>query len=98
MAASGCTQKECSGGAGFSLRVQRITSMKRSLALLGTTLTLCALAGAQETTGNRVEVPARNTSHPRVANVKLTYRPITVKTYSGKEVIVESTASARRTI
>jgi DUF4097 and DUF4098 domain-containing protein YvlB len=52
------------------------------------------MAAAQETGGERVVVPARNTTHPRVVNVHTTHGSITVKPYNGKEVIVE-TRSAR---
>lgn len=68
--------------------------MKRSLALLGFTLTICALACAQENAG-RVVVPARNTTHPRVVNATSTHGSITVKAYNGKDVIVETPASSR---
>ena len=68
--------------------------MKRSLALLGLTFSLCALVCAQQTTGDRVVVPARNSTHPRVVNAKVTRGPITVKTYNGSEVIVETTSSS----
>ena len=64
--------------------------MKRSSALAGLLLAVCALACAQETTGDRVVVPARNTSHPRVVNATVHEGSITVKTYSGNEVIVET--------
>jgi hypothetical protein len=60
--------------------------MKRLLLLLA----VGALACAQEATGDRVVVPARNTSHPRVVNAKVFQGSIAVKTYSGNEVIVES--------
>ena len=70
--------------------------MKRYLALTGLTLTVCALACAQENTGDRVVVPARNTSHPRVVNAALTHGSITVKTYNGKDVIVEAPGSSGR--
>ena len=53
-------------------------------------LTVCALACAQETTGGRVVVPARNSSHPRVVNATVHNGSISVKTYSGNEVIVET--------
>ena len=69
--------------------------MKRSSALLGLTLMVCALACAQDNPGNRVVVPARNTTRPRVLNAASTHGSITVKTYGGKEVIVETPASAR---
>jgi len=72
--------------------------MKRSLALLGLTFSFCALACAQETTGDRIVVPARDTTHPRVVNAKVTFGSLTVKAYNGKEVIVESQSApgARR--
>jgi DUF4097 and DUF4098 domain-containing protein YvlB len=60
--------------------------MKRYLLLLA----VGALAWAQESTGDRVVVPARKTSHPRVVNVKVHQGSITVKTSSGNEVIVET--------
>jgi hypothetical protein len=64
--------------------------MKLSLTLAGLTLAVGALACAQETTGGRVVVPARNTSHPRVVNASVFQGSITVKTYSGNQVIVET--------
>jgi hypothetical protein len=64
--------------------------MKPSSVLASLTLTVCALACAQETTGDRVVVPARNTSHPRVVNATVHEGSITVKTSSGNEVIVET--------
>ena len=73
--------------------------MKRSLALTGLTLVVCALACAQDSTGDRVVVPARSSTHPRVVNAALTHGSITVKAYNGKEVIVEavrSNSSTRR--
>ena len=69
--------------------------MKRLVALLGLTLTICALACAQDTTAGRVVVPARNTTRPRVVNAASTHGNITVKTYNGKEVIVETPSSSR---
>ena len=64
--------------------------MKRLVALTGLTLAVCALVCAQETAGDRVVVPARNTAHPRVVKASVTFGSITVKTYNGKEVIVET--------
>jgi hypothetical protein len=64
--------------------------MKPSLALASLLLAACALACAQESTGGRVVVPARNTSHPRVVNATVHNGSISVKTYSGNEVIVET--------
>ncbi len=66
--------------------------MKRASALVGVTLTVCALACAQENTGDRVVVPARNSSRPRLVDASLTNGSITVKTYSGNEVIVETSS------
>ena len=69
--------------------------MKATLASTGLLLALCALAGAQDTTGNRVVVPARNTSHPRVINCNVLNGSITIKTHGGTEVIVEEPSGAR---
>ncbi len=70
--------------------------MKRYLALAGLTLAMCALAPAQENTGNRVVVPARNSTRPRMLKASLVNASITVKTHAGKDVIVESAAPPRR--
>jgi hypothetical protein len=66
--------------------------MKQTLALAGCSLMVCALANAQE----RVVIPARNTTHPRQVYVKTLNHTITVKTYGGKEVIVEAGGESRR--
>jgi hypothetical protein len=66
----------------------------RAIAL---TVAGCALLCAQDTTttaGDRVVVPARNSTRPRLINISMLNGGITVKTHSGKEVIVETTASA----
>ena len=68
--------------------------MKPSLALLSITLTVGSLACAQEAAGDRVVVPVRNTTHPRKVDASLMHGSITVKTYAGKEVIVETRGSA----
>jgi hypothetical protein len=65
------------------------TTMKRLLALTGMILAVCALACAQDDAG-RIVVPARNSSQPRVVVASSNNGSITVKTYEGKEVIVES--------
>jgi DUF4097 and DUF4098 domain-containing protein YvlB len=70
--------------------------MKRTMALAGLTMAVCAWGYAQETGGERVVVPARNTSHPRVVNASTLNGAITVKTYNGKEVIVETEGGAPR--
>lgn len=63
--------------------------MKRTLALVGLAFPLCALVCAQESTGDRIVVPARNSTHPRELHVHSTHGSITVKAYTGKDVIVE---------
>src|SRR6202162_1113169 len=63
--------------------------MKRILAFTGMTLAVCALACAQDDPG-RIVVPARNSSRPRVVVASSNNGSITVKTYEGKKVIVES--------
>lgn len=71
--------------------------MKRILALCGTVVMSCALMPAQES--ERVVVPARNSTRPRVVNVSTMNGGITVKTYEGRDVIVEAkgtTGSRRR--
>jgi DUF4097 and DUF4098 domain-containing protein YvlB len=67
--------------------------MKPSSVLASLMLTICALACAQEITGGRVVVPARNTSHPRVVNATVHDGSITVKTYTGNDVVVETGAA-----
>ena len=63
--------------------------MKRThFALLGMMLGICSLGLAQE--GERVVVPVRNSTRPRVLYVSLTRGSITVKTHAGNDVIVES--------
>ncbi|HUI53559.1 MAG TPA: DUF4097 family beta strand repeat-containing protein [Bryobacteraceae bacterium] len=69
--------------------------MKRFLELMGLALAACALACAQDTTGDRIVVPPRNTSHPRVVNCTVLNGSITVKAYSGKDVLVEGAGAAR---
>jgi DUF4097 and DUF4098 domain-containing protein YvlB len=68
--------------------------MKRFVALAAIMSALCALACAQQAAGERVVVPARNSSRPRQVNASLLNGSITVKTYSGKEVIVEASGGA----
>ncbi len=62
--------------------------MKRTFALMGMTLAVCALACAQDS--GRIVVPARNSSRPRMLVASSNNGSITVKTYDGKDVIVES--------
>jgi DUF4097 and DUF4098 domain-containing protein YvlB len=67
--------------------------MKPILASTGLILAACAFAFAQDTTGDRIVVPARNSSHPRVVNCTLLNGAITVKTYAGNDVTVENESS-----
>jgi len=57
---------------------------------MGLTLAVCSLVCAQDTAGDRVVVPARNTNRPRKVDASLMHGSITVKSYAGKEVIVET--------
>jgi predicted membrane protein len=70
--------------------------MKRYLAVTGLTLIVSALAVAQEGGGQRVVVPARNSSRPRQLKVNTLHAGITVHTYAGKDVIVESAGATPR--
>jgi putative adhesin len=70
--------------------------MKRYLALAGLTLLTSVLVPAQENTGQRVVVPARNSSRPRLLKVNTLHTGITVKTHAGQDVIVESAAPPAR--
>src|SRR5258708_27551920 len=67
---------------------------KHMLALMGMTLALCSMTAAQEA-GDRVVVPARNTTRARKVDVSLMSGSIVVKAYSGKDVIVETAGGAR---
>ena len=64
--------------------------MTRNSALLGITLAVCSLGMAQDTNSERVVVPARNSTQPRKVDVNIMGGSITVKSYPGKEVIVEA--------
>ena len=63
--------------------------MKPILASIGLLLAVCAAGSAQDTSGDRIVVPPRNTSRPRVVTCNLMNGAISVKTHSGNEVIVE---------
>jgi len=71
--------------------------MKRYLAVTGLSLMVCALAAAQENNGQRVVVPARNSTRPRQLKVNALHSGIVIKTHAGKDVIVESASPVRRT-
>jgi len=65
--------------------------MSRCLVFTGLGFAACALIFAQEPGGQRVVVPARNTASPRLVNVSsIANGSITVKTYDGKDVVVET--------
>lgn len=70
--------------------------MKRliSMAILITGMSVAAAAQAQES-GNRVTVNFTDPSRPGLLKVNLFNGAISVKTHSGRDVIIESTAVAR---
>jgi hypothetical protein len=70
--------------------------MKRHGALMGIAIAVCSAGLAQEAGGERVVVPARNSTHPRKVDVNLMGGSISVKGYAGKEVIVEGRNSRTR--
>jgi hypothetical protein len=76
--------------------LKRENTMRRYSALLGMTLMVCSLGLAQDAGSERVVVPARNTTHARKVDVNLMGGSITVKSYAGKEVIVEARGDGRR--
>jgi hypothetical protein len=69
--------------------------MKRTFALTGLTIAVCALACAQDT-GNRVVIPARNGSRPRTVEANLQHGTITVKAGGGTDVIAEAAGMRQR--
>ena len=62
--------------------------MKTIFALAGTAIIVCSLAAAQE--AGRVVVPAPPGGHARQMKVHVLNNSITVKTYAGSDVIVET--------
>lgn len=70
--------------------------MKRYLAVTGLTLIISALAAAQEGGGQRVVVPARNSTRPRQVKAASLHSGITVRTHAGKDVIVEAAGATQR--
>ncbi|MGA2273499.1 MAG: DUF4097 family beta strand repeat-containing protein [Bryobacteraceae bacterium] len=67
--------------------------MKTIFALAGAAIAVCSLAAAQDGAG-RVVVPARPGGHARQLRVHVINNSITVKTYGGSDVIVESGSHA----
>ena len=71
--------------------------MKTTFALAGLGLAaLCSLAAAQDTAGQRIVVPARNSSRPRKLTARAMHGSITVKAYAGNDVIVEASSEESR--
>jgi hypothetical protein len=68
--------------------------MKRSFALTSSLLAVCAILSAQETAG-RIVVASRNSTRPRVVKASTMNSSITVKTYNGNDVIVETPEGRR---
>jgi hypothetical protein len=67
--------------------------MKRTSAVAGLAILACALAPAQE----RIVIPPSSTSHPRQVYVDTFNHSIAVKSYDGKDVVVEAgSASSSR--
>jgi len=70
--------------------------MKTTFALAGLALALCSLCPAQDSSAERLVVPARNSSRPRKVTAHMINGSVTVKAYAGKEVIVEVGSSPSR--
>jgi hypothetical protein len=70
--------------------------MLRYFAIAGLGLALWIPAAAQETQETRVVVPARNGVRPRVVKATATNAGITVKSYTGTEIIVEASDGSHR--
>lgn len=64
--------------------------MKPCLGVTALIFAALAVAPAQENTGSRVVVPARNSSRPRIVKTTTINSSITVRTHSGSDVIVET--------
>jgi DUF4097 and DUF4098 domain-containing protein YvlB len=69
--------------------------MKLTRALMGIALAVCS-PGFAQSTGERIVVPARNSARPRKVDVHLMHGNVTVKAYSGREVIVETRSGRNR--
>jgi DUF4097 and DUF4098 domain-containing protein YvlB len=70
--------------------------MKRIMAVSALVWLTCSLAAAQDIQGDRVVVPARNSSRPRLVKVETHNGGVSVKAYNGNEVIVETRGRDRR--
>jgi hypothetical protein len=60
------------------------------VALTGLVLAVCPVAVAQDSGGERVVVPARNSTRPRKIDVSMMQGNVVVKTHAGRDVIVET--------
>jgi hypothetical protein len=67
--------------------------MKLTTILTALLFISCTIASAED--AERVVVPARNSTRPRVVNASVLNGSITVKTYDGKEVIVEAGSASQ---
>src|SRR5215467_13097784 len=72
------------------------TYMKRILAASALIWLTCSLAAAQEIQGDRVVVPARNSTRPRLVKIETHNGSVNVKAYNGNEVVVETKSRERR--
>jgi len=70
--------------------------MKRFPISMSLALAFCAFAFANDSAGDRIVVPARDGSQPRVVNCTTMNGAITVKTYSGTDIIVEDGSARSR--
>jgi DUF4097 and DUF4098 domain-containing protein YvlB len=70
--------------------------MKRMMAVPALLWLTCSLAAAQDIQGDRVVVPARNSTRPRLVKVETHNGGVSIKAYSGNEVIVETKGRQRR--
>src|SRR5215510_13942289 len=70
--------------------------MKRTMAVPALLWLTCSLAAAQEIQGDRVVVPARNSSRPRLVKVETHNGGVSIRAYNGNEVIVETKGRDRR--
>src|SRR5215467_8116094 len=70
--------------------------MKRILAAAPLIYLITSLAAAQEIQGDRVVVPARNRTRPRLVKIETHNGSVNVKAYNGNEVSVETKGRERR--
>ncbi|MEZ5402959.1 MAG: hypothetical protein R2729_24995 [Bryobacteraceae bacterium] len=68
--------------------------MKHSIAIV--VLALTAAAVAQEPSADRLKIPLRDPSRPATVKVSLIHGGVTVKAYSGREILVEAVGRRSR--